>query len=74
MKRRIALSCTGEGFGHVARTVALAGELRSSYDVRIFCRIRFGVLSARVFLNCQFTAYRTSRSRRTPSALITCRR
>jgi len=37
MKSRIALSCTGEGFGHVARTVALAGELKNNYDVRVFC-------------------------------------
>lgn len=33
----IALSCTGEGFGHVARVVALAGELRDRFDITIFC-------------------------------------
>lgn len=34
---RIGMSCTGEGFGHVARVVALAGELRDRFDITIFC-------------------------------------
>jgi uncharacterized protein (TIGR00661 family) len=33
----IALSCTAEGFGHVARIVALAGELRTHSEITIFC-------------------------------------
>jgi len=33
----VALSCTGEGFGHAARTVALAQVLRSRYSIVIFC-------------------------------------
>jgi uncharacterized protein (TIGR00661 family) len=33
----IALSCTAEGFGHVARLVALAGELRDHFEITIFC-------------------------------------
>ncbi|MFW6249632.1 MAG: glycosyltransferase family protein [Alkalispirochaetaceae bacterium] len=34
---RIALSCTGEGFGHAARTVALARVLSRKYELVIFC-------------------------------------
>ena len=33
----VALSCTGEGLGHAARTVALAQVLRSRYSLVIFC-------------------------------------
>lgn len=33
----VALSCTGEGFGHASRTVAIAHVLRSRYRVIIFC-------------------------------------
>ncbi len=33
----IALSCTAEGFGHVARVVALAAELRDRFNITIFC-------------------------------------
>ncbi|MDA3948032.1 MAG: glycosyltransferase [Spirochaeta sp.] len=35
--KTIALSCTGEGFGHAARTVALAEELRKTCRLVIFC-------------------------------------
>lgn len=35
----IALSCTGEGFGHAARTVALAQMLHSRYSLVIFCPV-----------------------------------
>ncbi|MFP4212341.1 MAG: glycosyltransferase family protein [Alkalispirochaeta sp.] len=34
--KTVALSCTGEGFGHAARTVALAQMLRNSYRIVIF--------------------------------------
>ncbi|MFP4331068.1 MAG: glycosyltransferase family protein [Alkalispirochaetaceae bacterium] len=34
---KIALSCTGEGFGHAARTVALAKVLSRKYELLIFC-------------------------------------
>jgi uncharacterized protein (TIGR00661 family) len=34
---RIAFACTGEGFGHVARTVALTSVLKHRYEVEIFC-------------------------------------
>ena len=37
---RIALSCTGEGFGHAARTVALARVLSRKYELVIFCPSR----------------------------------
>ena len=37
---RIALSCTGEGFGHAARTVALAKVLSRKYEVVILCPSR----------------------------------
>jgi UDP:flavonoid glycosyltransferase YjiC (YdhE family) len=33
----VALSCTGEGFGHASRTVAIAHMLRARYRVVIFC-------------------------------------
>ena len=33
----IALSSTAEGFGHVTRLVALAGELRDHFEITIFC-------------------------------------
>lgn len=33
----VALSCTGEGFGHAARTVALAQVLSARYSLVIFC-------------------------------------
>ena len=33
----VALSCTGEGFGHAARSVAIAHVLRSTYRVVIYC-------------------------------------
>lgn len=35
--KTIALSCTGEGFGHAARTVALAQVLREKYRIVVFC-------------------------------------
>lgn len=35
--KTIALSCTGEGFGHAARTAALADDLRKKYRVVVFC-------------------------------------
>lgn len=35
--KTIALSCAGEGFGHAARTVALAGVLRDRYRLVILC-------------------------------------
>jgi uncharacterized protein (TIGR00661 family) len=35
--KTIALSCTGEGFGHAARTVAIAQELHASYRLVVFC-------------------------------------
>lgn len=34
---KIALSCTGEGFGHASRTVALAQMLAARYELVIFC-------------------------------------
>ncbi len=34
---RIVFSCTGEGFGHVARTVALASVMKHRYEIDIFC-------------------------------------
>jgi uncharacterized protein (TIGR00661 family) len=34
---RIVFACTGEGFGHVARTVALTSVLKHRYEVEIFC-------------------------------------
>jgi uncharacterized protein (TIGR00661 family) len=37
---RLALSCTGEGFGHAARTVALAEQLRNWVEVVVFCPSR----------------------------------
>lgn len=34
---RIAISCTGEGLGHAARTSAIAQALRGKYDITVFC-------------------------------------
>ena len=34
---RIVFACTGEGFGHVARTVALTSVIKHRYEVEIFC-------------------------------------
>lgn len=34
---KVALSCTGEGFGHASRTAAFAQVLRERYDVVVFC-------------------------------------
>lgn len=36
MKKRLAFSCAGEGFGHIARIVALSEPLREEFDLVYF--------------------------------------
>ncbi|MDC7223364.1 MAG: glycosyltransferase family protein [Spirochaetales bacterium] len=36
MKKRLAFSCAGEGFGHIARIVALSEQLRDQFDLVFF--------------------------------------
>ncbi len=35
-KKKLAFSCAGEGFGHIARIVALSEQLRNDYDIIYF--------------------------------------
>lgn len=37
---RIALSCTGEGFGHASRLAAIGAKLQSKHDVFLFAPLR----------------------------------
>ncbi|MDC7219109.1 MAG: glycosyltransferase family protein [Spirochaetales bacterium] len=36
MKKRLAFSCAGEGFGHIARIVALSEQLKDRFDLIFF--------------------------------------